>query len=144
MPVATNNLPNKGSLEYRTKYCNNSYGDNNNFPFSQSTAQLAVKMLAGIYTDNDGNTINTDIGTILSFKICPLNKDGSIKSQLDNLLIDRSNYSSYPAFEGFYNITRRYDNFQSTGSSLDNVGKYVIEASENALSLETPFYSNRL
>lgn len=144
VPVATNNLPNKGSLEYRTKYCNNSYGDNNNFPFSQSTAQLAVKMLAGIYTDNDGNTINTDIGTILSFKICPLNKDGSIKSQLDNLLIDRSNYSSYPAFEGFYNITRRYDNFQSTGSSLDNVGKYVIEASENALSLETPFYSNRL
>ena len=114
------------------------------FPFSESNGALACRMLAGTFIDNDGNSVTTDIGSILSFKICPLNQDGSIMSQLDNLQINRSNYSSFPAFEGFYNITRGYDNFQGTGSSLDNVGKYVIEASEKARSLETPFLSNRL
>lgn len=144
VPVTASNISSKGSLEYRTKYCNTDYGNNNDFPFSESNGALACRMLAGTFIDNDGNSVTTDIGSILSFKICPLNQDGSIMSQLDNLQINRSNYSSFPAFEGFYNITRGYDNFQGTGSSLDNVGKYVIEASEKARSLETPFLSNRL
>ena len=144
VPVTMDNLANKGSLEYRTKYCNNNFGNTNAFPFYEGTGAIATSMLAGTFMDNDGNYVTTDISRILSFKICPLNEDGSIMAQLDKLLIDRNNYASYPAFEGFYNITRRYENFKSTGSSLDNVGKYVIEASEKAQSLKTPFYSDDL
>ena len=129
---------------YRTKYCSNNFGNTNAFPFYEGTGAIATSMLAGTFMDNDGNYVTTDISRILSFKICPLNEDGSIMAQLDKLLIDRNNYASYPAFEGFYNITRRYENFKSTGSSLDNVGKYVIEASEKAQSLKTPFYSDDL
>ena len=101
-------------------------------------------MLLGTFNDNEGNAVSTDIGRILSFKICPLNEDGSIKESLDKLVIDRSNHAGYPAFEGFYNITRCYDSYQGTGSSLDKVGKYVIEASARAQSLSTPFFSDSL
>ena len=144
VPVTADDYMDKGNLEYRTRYASNDYEDSNDFPFCESTGSLACSMLLGTFNDNEGNAVSTDIGRILSFKICPLNEDGSIKESLDKLVIDRSNHAGYPAFEGFYNITRCYDSYQGTGSSLDKVGRYVIEASARAQSLSTPFFSDSL
>ena len=59
-----------------------------------------------------------------------------------SIVITRSNAKKYPAFNGFFRITRDYGQYQT--SLLANIGRYVIEASPIAQEYQTPFYSDIL
>ncbi|MGM9742714.1 MAG: hypothetical protein ACI3ZC_06610 [Candidatus Cryptobacteroides sp.] len=144
VPVPKEQISRKGELEYKIHMYENNYQENNKFPFSESYADEAMTMLWGNLTpDDDPDKAGIDVQQCLKFSIIPLNKNGTMMTGVDELKIDRSNYASYPAFEGFYHITKEYSG-KYTGSILDRIGYYVIEASGNARRLSTPFYSDAL
>lgn len=144
VPVPKEQISRKSELEYRIHMYENNYQENNRFPFSESSANEAMTMLWGNLTPaDDPDKPGIDVQQCLKFSIVPLNANGTMMTGVDELTIDRSNYASYPAFEGFYRISKEYSGKYS-GSMLDKIGYYVIEASGKARSLSTPFYSDTL
>lgn len=151
-PIGLVPIPNKtysysyGQQEYRIYVHNNNYEENNNFPFAQSNENQAISLLWGnISISEHEDETGIDVSQALKFTFGVKEKNGNITklAGVKELSITRSNYTSYPAFEGFYRITKEYDGKYS-GTTFNKIGYYVIEASTKAQSLKSPFYSSEL
>ena len=138
---------NKASNCYKVLIHSNNYEDNNDFPFSESNAEEAAALLLSNLSLGDEPNGETGIDSegCMKFLIHPLDNNGVEGVGVSNLTIDRSNYTQYPAFEGFYEINRGYDVIEPTVAGLfGQLGKYIIEASPKAQALHSPFYSHEL
>lgn len=117
------------------------FDENNRYPFCEERENELTGLLWDNLSMGTGKTgINISQRTVSSF--IPLNKDGSQMPAERSIVITRSNAKKYPAFKGFFRITRDYGQYQT--SLLANIGRYVIEASPIAQEYQTPFYSDIL
>ena len=117
------------------------FDENNRYPFCEERENELTGLLWDNLSMGTGETgINISQRTVSSF--IPLNKDGSQMPAERSIVITRSNAKKYPAFNGFFRITRDYGQYQT--SLLANIGRYVIEASPIAQEYQTPFYSDIL
>ena len=143
VPIPDSDYQNKGDKEYRIQIYSNDYEDSNRFPFSAANANEAIGFLYWNLGTGTSGKAGTDASQSLTFSFIPLKKDGSHMNKETSISVTRENYADYPAFEGFYNITREYSG-RSGGTLFKKIGYYVIEASDKALAQHTPFYSDEL
>lgn len=134
--------PSRLASEYRVMtLVPSGYDDNNRYPFCEAKENELTGLLWEELSSGEENTgIDIARRTVSSF--IPLRENGSYMPAVKSIVITRSNSQSYPAFKGFYKISRDYGTY--VPSLIGNIGRYVIEASPKALEYQTPFYSDML
>lgn len=134
--------PSRLASEYRVMtLVPSGYDDSNRYPFCEAKENELTGLLWEELSSGEGNTgIDIAKRTVSSF--IPLRENGTYMPAVKSLTITRNNFQSYPAFKGFYKISRDYGTY--VPSLIGNIGRYVIEASPKALEYQTPFYSDML